>query len=165
MANPLFRNKFWIVNIYNETTTTTLPDLRELIGGLSSADDLLIFGDFNLHNPLWSDRRNYRGLTNARFLLTLIEDLDLQLLTRRGTVTHRWNGGELTIDLTFVLEEVASRTIHCKVDLSLDCDSDHLPVSTALDWKWQPAAPTGKRSWAKTNLPLLRQTYRYSDKP
>ena len=52
---------------------------------------------------------------------------------------------------------MASRTIHCKVDASLDCDSDHLPIATAIDWRWQRATPPRKRLWTKTSTPVLRQ--------
>ena len=44
----------------------------------------------------------------AQPLLTIIEDFHLQLLTVPGTPTHRWSGGESTIDLTFASEDVAS---------------------------------------------------------
>jgi len=40
----------------------------------------------------------------------------------------------------------------------LDYDSDHLPIAVAIDWRWQPATPTRKRIWAKTKIPVLRQT-------
>jgi hypothetical protein len=90
-------------------------------------------------------------------LLTLIEDFQLQLLTVWGTTTHRWKDGETTIDLTCATEEVAARTIYSQVDTSRDCDSDHLPIATAIDWDWQPAVPVRKRLWTKTNQPMLRQ--------
>ena len=41
---------------------------------------------------------------------------------------------------------------------SRDYDSDHLPISTALTWDWQAAAPVRKRLWAKTDFSKLRQT-------
>jgi hypothetical protein len=74
-----------------------------------------------------------------------------------GTLTHWWKDGESTIDLTFGSEDIASRTIYCKIDTSLDHDSDHLPIAIAIDWSWQPAVPIGKRMWAKTNPLVLRQ--------
>ncbi|KAM3563335.1 hypothetical protein ARSEF4850_002402 [Beauveria asiatica] len=74
-----------------------------------------------------------------------------------GTTTHRWKDGDSTIDLTFATENLASRTIHCKIVNQLDCDSDHLPVDVAIDWHYQPATPTRKRLWAKTNVQVLRQ--------
>ena len=51
-----------------------------------------------------------------------------------GTTTYRWKQGESTIDLTFASADLAARTIYCKVDTSLDYDSDHLPIATAIDW-------------------------------
>lgn len=60
----------------------------------------------------------------------------------------------ITIDLTFASEDVAARVTHCKIDRSLDCESDHLPIAIAIDWSWQPAQPKRERLWAKTNLPL-----------
>ncbi|KAM0742770.1 hypothetical protein ACQRIT_002947 [Beauveria bassiana] len=68
-----------------------------------------------------------------------------------------WKDGDSTIDLTFATENLASRTIHCKIVNQLDCDSDHLPVDVAIDWHYQPATPTRKRLWAKTNVQVLRQ--------
>ena len=158
-TNPATYDKVYIINVYNKTATATLSDLGEAIDRLGSYEKLLVLGDFNLHHPLWSTtHRNVNsGMAAAQPLLTIIEDFHLQLLTVPGTPTHRWSGGESTIDLTFASEDVASRTIYCKVDTSLDCDSDHLPIAVAIDWSWQPATPSRKRLWAKTNLSLLRQ--------
>ncbi len=64
------------------------------------------------------------------------------------------------IDLAFATQEVASRLVRCGIDRQLDCDSDHLPIETTIDWRWQPATPTRKRLWAKTNPALLRQALR-----
>ena len=160
ITNPTLHNKLCIINVYNEVVTSTLSDLGEAIGRLDPDDELLVLGDFNLHHPLWSTTHRHanRGIPAAQPLLTIIEDFHLQLLTVPGTSTHRWKDGESTIDLTFASEDVASRTIYCKVDTSLDCDSDHLPIAIAIDWSWQPATPSRKRLWTKTNLSLLQQT-------
>jgi len=122
--------------------------------------EIIVLGDFNLHHPLWSTvhRRANQRITATQPLLTIIEDFELKMLTVPGTTTHRWKDGETTIDLTFGTEGVASRTIYCRVDTSRDCDSDHLPIATAITWDWQPAAPRKKRLWTKTNLLRLRQT-------
>ncbi|KAF3484268.1 uncharacterized protein GIQ15_03592 [Arthroderma uncinatum] len=75
-------------------------------------------------------------------------------------------GGESTIDLTFASEDLAPYVIYCKVDRSLDYDSDHLPITLAIDWNWQLATPTRKCLWAKTNVELLRKTVkRHLPKP
>ena len=154
IANSTMTSKLRILNVYNEVVTNTLSDLREAIGKLDPQDELLVLGDFNLHHPLWSRNHHHanRGIRAAQPLLTIVEDFHLQLLTVPGTLTHRWKDRESTIDLTFATEEIASRTIHCKVDSRLDCDSDHLPIEIAIDWRWQHAAPLRKRLWTKTRL-------------
>ena len=160
ITNPTLYNKLCIINVYNEVVTNTLSDLGEAIGRIDHHDELLVLGDFNLHHPLWSTTHRHvnNGIPAAQPLLTITEDFHLQLLTVPGTTTHRWKDGESTIDLTFASGNVASRTIYCKVDISLDCDSDHLPIAIAIDWSWKPATPSRKRLWAKTTLPLLKQT-------
>jgi ribonuclease HI len=160
ITNPTLRNKLNIINVYNEVVTNTLQVLDETIQGLDSRDELLVLGDFNLHHPFWSTRHRHVniGVQAAEPLLNIIEGFDLQLLTVPGTPTHRWKDGESTIDLTFASEDIASRVIHCRIDTRLDHDSDHLPIATTIDWSWQPAPPSRKRLWAKTNVPLLQQT-------
>ncbi|QKX57721.1 uncharacterized protein TRUGW13939_04840 [Talaromyces rugulosus] len=162
ITNPTVHNKLCIFNVYNEVATDTLSKLGEAIGEIEATDELIVLGDFNLHHPLWSTthRRANRGISAAQPLLNIVENSHLQLLTVPGTTTHRWKDGETTIDLTFASWDIASRTIYCKVDTNLDYDSDHLPIATAIDWSWKPAAQPKKRMWANTNLPLLRQTVR-----
>jgi hypothetical protein len=60
--------------------------------------------------------------------------------------------------LTFASEDIASHTTHCKLNTSLDCDSDHLPIAIVIDWSWKPTILSRKRLWEKTNTPLLQQT-------
>jgi ribonuclease HI len=167
LTSPNSHNKIRIFNVYNEAGTGAIPDLGEAIAKLDSDEELLILGDFNLHHPLWSTTHRHasRGIPAAQPLLTIIEESQLQLLTVPGTTTHRWKQGETTIDLTFASVDLAARTIYCKVDTSLDHDSDHLPIAIAIDWSWQPATPSKKRLWTKTNLPLLRQTVKNQIRP
>ncbi|CRG90417.1 putative RNA-directed DNA polymerase from transposon BS [Talaromyces islandicus] len=162
ITNPTVHNRLCIFNVYNEVTTDTLSTLSNAIGEIEETEELLVLGDFNLHHPLWSTthRRANRGISAAQPLLSIVENSHLQLLTVPGTTTHRWQGGESTIDLTFASEDTASHTIYCKVDTNLDYDSDHLPIATSIDWNWQPATPCKKRMWSKTNLLILRHTVR-----
>ena len=154
-------NRLCIFNVYNETGTASLSDLRNGLETHNNNDDsLMILGDFNLHHPLWSTRQgnaiSRRG--EAQPLLDIIEEYNLQLLTAHGATTHRWNGGESTIDLTFATEETATRMYYCKTVQSLDCDSDHLPIGIALEWSSQPSEPPKKRMWSKTDIAMLRRT-------
>ena len=151
-------NTIHVVNVYNEVGTDTLSTLSDVLA-TADAQNTVVLGDFNLHHPLWSTIHRRAGVGHsAQGLLTIIEDFQLQLLTELGTPTHRWNGGESTIDLTFATEDLASRIAYCKIEPKLDCDSDHLPISVAIDWSWQIAPPTRKRSWIKTDEDILRQT-------
>jgi hypothetical protein len=144
--------------LYNEVGTNTLQKLRETIGALDPPYGIVVLGDFNLHHPLWSAKHRRTGEgQSAQELITIIEDLQLQLLTVPGTPTHRWKDGESTLDLTFASEDLAPRIIHCKIDWSLDYDSDHLPITLAIDWSWQAAAPMWKRIWVKTDVTKLRR--------
>jgi ribonuclease HI len=159
ISSPNLQNRLCVINVYNKVATDTLYDLGRAISNLDPRDELLILGDFNLHHPLWSTthRHGNRGIAAAEPLLTLIEESQLRLLTVPGTSTHRWKEGESTIDLTFASEDLASRTIYCKPDTELDCDSDHLPIAISIDWNWRPAPLRRKRLWTKTNTQLLRQ--------
>jgi len=159
IIHPVLHHKVSIVNVYNELGTSTLEDLRQTLTTLTTDTEVIVLGDFNLHHPLWSTVHRYanQGIAATQPLLTIIEDFQLRLLTVPGTTTHRWRTGETTIDLTFGTEGVASRTIYCRVDTSRDCDSDHLPIATAIAWDWQPATVVRKRVWNKTNLARLRQ--------
>lgn len=95
------RNKY-IFNVYNEPGTNTLLTLSTTMKDLEPDSELVLLGDFNLHHPLWSGtyRRAGQGPTPQQ-LLTIIEENQLHLLTVPGTPTHRWKGGQTTIDLTF----------------------------------------------------------------
>jgi ribonuclease HI len=148
-----------IVNVYNESGTDTLSTLGETIGKIDTCDETIILGDFNIHHPAWSATpRRSNDRSGANQLLSIIEDFQLHLLTVPGTPTHRWKDGESTIDLTFASEDLASRVIHCRIDIDLDCDSDHLPIALAFEWGWKSATPIRKRLWAKTDTIILRQT-------
>ena len=125
---------------------------------MDPSDGLVVLGDFNVHHPLWSaDPRHTGRHQQAQHLLTIKENFQLQLLTTPGAATHRTSDGKSTIDLTFATEQVADRVIQCRIEKSLDHDSDHLPIVTVLDWDWQLAKPIQKRLWSKTNSETLRK--------
>ncbi|KAK9445095.1 hypothetical protein VB005_01558 [Metarhizium brunneum] len=158
IRNPHSGKNTDIFNVYNEVTTNTLTILAETLAKMEQPlTQTVVLGDFNLHHPLWSIQRRIRYGPSAQRLITIIEDFQLELLTEPGTPTHRWKDGESTIDLTFATEDLTRHVTHCKIDGGLDCDSDHLPIDTALDWEWKAATVTRKRLWSKTKIPILRQ--------
>lgn len=158
VLNPKSGKNILIFNVYNEVGTDTLSTLWEAIGTLDSLDEIVVLGNFNLHHPMWSTEHRRAPGPKVQSLLAIIETAQLQLLTVPGTPTHRWGDGESTIDLTFASENIARRVVYCKIDDSVDCDSDHLPIGLAIDWNWQSTTPAKKRLWAKTNEAILRQT-------
>jgi ribonuclease HI len=148
-----------IFNVYNEPSTDTLSKLAESIGQGQENCETIVLGDFNINHPSWSAPQQHAAHDpHAQDLLTIVEDAQLQLLTVPGTLTHRWNGGESTIDLTFASEDTASHVIHWRINQDLDYDSDHLPIDIAINWNRTLAAPVQKRLWTKTNVEVLRQT-------
>ena len=125
-----------IIALKNEVGTNTLSNLRETLATLSADREVIVLGDFNLYHPLWSTthRQANQGRAASQPLLTIIKDYQLQLLTVPGTTTHRWKDGESTINLTFAIEGVASRTIYCRIDTNRDYNSNYLPIATAVAW-------------------------------
>ena len=88
----------------------------------------------------WSYRLDGR-LSNLLLDAYNLSSFGLQLL---------W--GEIVTKLKHPIK-MASRTIHCKVATSLDCDSNYLLIAVVIDWSWQPATPCGHR-----------QSYSYCDR-
>jgi hypothetical protein len=103
VIHPTRQHKISIFNVYNEVGSSTLADLTEAMARLGPHHETLVLGDFNLHHPLWSSIHNpaSHGIAASQALLAIIEEFQLRLLTVPGTITHRWNGGDSTIDLTF----------------------------------------------------------------
>lgn len=73
-----------------------------------------------------------------------------------GLKTHRWYTNDTTIDLTFATHTLREQLLQCKVAHELDCDSDHLPVSTWFNWNWKEATVRRTRRWAAMDVDKLR---------
>lgn len=151
---------FSIYNVYNEpvaeSRTQTLKILEQEIKKKNIQDHILVVGDFNLHHPQWSAARAPRPTRAAHRLVEITSDAELWQLTPKGTKTHRSYKTDTTIDLAFATHTVKEQLLHCKVDYSLDCDSDHLPISISLNWKWTMATIRKTRQWASTDIKKLR---------
>ena len=50
--------------------------------------------------------------------------------------------------------------IHCKTTHTMDCDSDHLPISIQFNWEWKRAIIRKTRQWAAMDTSKLRSTVR-----
>jgi hypothetical protein len=47
--------------------------------------------------------------------------------------THQWKDGELTLNLTFTSEDLAPQIIYCKINRSLDYNSNYLLITLAIN--------------------------------
>lgn len=149
-----------LYNVYNEPEDDDKTcTLRALLGELSTEapnNHLLVLGDFNLHHPQWSGVRTQRTCRETRMFLDITEASHLWQLTPVGLKTHRWFSGDSTIDLTFATHTMREQLLQCKIAHELDCDSDHLPVSTWFNWDWKEATIRRTRRWAAMDVEKLR---------
>ena len=70
-------------------------------------------------------------------MIDIIGDFALYGTLSPGTITYEEGRLQSTIDLCLVTTGLVDRVIKSEVDRSLDYDSDHLPITTALDVRVQ----------------------------
>ncbi|RMZ90276.1 hypothetical protein DV736_g2490, partial [Chaetothyriales sp. CBS 134916] len=149
-----------LYNVYNDPEkddrTRILQDLAQELNTEQPENHVLLLGDFNLHHPQWSGTQTRRTCSEARMLLNITESSCLWQLTPVGLKTHRWFTNDTTIDLTFATHTMREQLLQCKVTHELDCDSDHLPVSTWFNWDWKQATVRRRRRWAAMDVDKLR---------
>jgi endonuclease/exonuclease/phosphatase family metal-dependent hydrolase len=95
--------------------------------------EVILAGDFNRHDTLWGGDGvcPYRQ-GEAEPLIELAEELRLQSLLPKGTVTWQVGDRESTIDLIFVTERLAEEYQHCRVHRT-EHRSDHRAIDTLFD--------------------------------
>ena len=106
-----------IYNVYNppprskqdNTGPSTLPDLDKDFQE-SPCEHSMVFGDFNLHHPLWGGRTLLSQHAYADKLIDITEEHNLVQLTLPGTITYSQNG-ESTIDLAFATSGIANMLV------------------------------------------------------
>ena len=64
------------------------------------------------------------------------------------------------IDLVYATPGIVSRIIECRVDRELDHHSDHLPISTLLDFQTIATKGKDRWDWSKTDDKILHNTLR-----
>ena len=127
-----------IYNVYNppprskqdNTGPSTLPDLDKDFQE-SPCEHSMVFGDFNLHHPLWGGRTLLSQHAYADKLIDITEEHNLVQLTLPGTITYSQNG-ESTIDLAFATSGIANMLVQCIVRKDIEQQSDHFPIATIL---------------------------------
>jgi ribonuclease HI/exonuclease III len=161
-----------IHNIYNPPRNrrdrrSTLPKAREALARHQAAEQILL-GDFNLHHPLWGGLGRRETDPEAEDLIDIIGDFALHNTLPPGTITFEEGRVQSAIDLCYVTTGLIDRIIKSEVNRNLDHDSDHLPISTALDLTVQRLEEKPRKAWKrldekaymkalKRSLPPLRR--------
>ncbi len=152
-----------VINIHNcynppprsHSEATDLGTLNSLPHALRMPGEHILLGDFNLHHPFWCGPSYPHQHLLSETLFTLVRNADASLALPRGTITRRIQSGrrtqETTIDLVFMTQALISQVHKCRIASELEHGSDHLPVSTELEWQTAPdARPIRKRrAWKK----------------
>jgi Endonuclease-reverse transcriptase len=114
----------------------------------------------NQSKSMWAGEYLTNPDAEAIHLITLIQDNGLDQCLPKGTITREEGESASCIDLVYATPEILSRIIECQVDRELDHHSDHLPISTLLDF--QTIATKGKErwDWSKTDDKVLHKTLR-----
>ncbi|GAA6044449.1 hypothetical protein JCM8097_004729, partial [Rhodosporidiobolus ruineniae] len=108
----------------------------------------VVLGDFNLRHPQWEPERTIPPTPAAETAITVLNDLDLYLLSPLGENTWSSHNGrdEGVLDLAFGDLRTSEELVSCKVNDSLHALSDHLPLALVLPLDC-PAPPTPPPQW------------------
>ena len=104
----------------------------------------MLFGDFNLHHPLWSHDDTVPS-PRAQSLVDWAEDQGLSLLNETGESTFERGGSSSVLDLTFISDSLTARVKEWSVRYGLDFSSDHLPITWCLTHSPDHFVPLGER--------------------
>jgi hypothetical protein len=115
-----------------------------------------------MHHPLWGGLNRGETDPEAEDLIDIIGDFALHSTLPPGTATFEESRTKSAIDLCYVTTGLIDRVIKSEVDRNLDHDSDHLPISTALDLTVQRLEKKPWKAWKrldeKTCIKALRQS-------
>ena len=145
----------YIHNIYNLTLNTTylwgcISFLKKVLSA-EKRGEYIVWGNFNLHHPVWENVNILTTNPNSKNLLRVVENHDLKLLLRKGTINYEKAGHQSIIDLVFVLSFILESLISYKVAKKIDYGSDYYPVIICLTFKLFKK----KNNW---NASLRKQT-------
>lgn len=150
-----------IHNIYNpvrgaEGRNSVLPLIDQLLAKHRACEQIVL-GDFNLHHSLWGGLKVMQADPEAEQLIELMARFALENTLVPGTITYEEGLSRSTIDLCLVTVGLVDRVIRSEVDLDLDHNSDHLPISTSLDLTVQCQQRQATRNWKKLDEEKFRK--------
>ena len=150
-----------IHNVYNpgkqaEDSNSTIHDLRNVLA-TSDANESIALGDFNLHHQFWGGQDIRQADSESEYLIEILEEHDMDSMLQPGTITYKEGGHRTTIDLCWVTLGLQDRIIKVAVDKEFDHDSDHLPITIALDLSVAHRRDKQRRNWRVVEDDKLRQ--------
>lgn len=128
-----------VINVYNPPLASQLDadnpiaQLPALMQDQSVA--YVLMGDFNLHNPSWSQARERRLSPLSGDLIQHTDHANLHLATPPGLTTFQrspTSASNSTIDLAFISHSIHHRITECHTRPLLQHGSDHVPIATCF---------------------------------
>jgi hypothetical protein len=119
-------------------------------------EEQIILGDFNLHHELWGGITVRERDPESDDLIDIIGEFQLSSLLPADTITYDDKNAQSCIDLCYGTQDVVDRVIRCGVDLRMDHNSDHLPITTLLDFRTIQRPQADARDWSNTDEKELR---------
>ncbi|KJZ69719.1 hypothetical protein HIM_10888 [Hirsutella minnesotensis 3608] len=121
----------------DEALMSAMEVLRDVIdrfrNGTGSCTDVLLAGDFNRHDLLWSGNEvSARRQGEGQPIIDLMSDFGLCSLLPRGTKTWQGRDKESTIDLVLASAELADEVTSCVIHPT-EHGSDHRAIQTTFD--------------------------------
>ena len=124
---------FWIMNVYSNSSHTTLKYLKDTEVNLSNL--IIIAGKFNIRNSIWNLVFPHHS-TFSNNLMIIADSFNLELLSSTHNVPTRYsdsdNSSNLTINLMFLWSgsrELNNHFIYPDLWLSLN----YAPLSVSID--------------------------------
>ena len=161
-----------VVSVYippesGQAATQDLKTVIQLIKGavatatnqIGYQPELVFAGDFNRHDQLWGGDHIAlsRRQGEAEPIIDMMQDLDLQSILPRGTITFEAARGESTIDLMLVSSSLAQDHIYCK-PMETDYGSDHRPIETKFELSIEIEPQQARRAFRSTDWQRLRES-------
>ena len=87
----------------------------------------------------------------------MMQDLDLQSILPRGTITFEASRGESTIDLMLVSSSLAQDHLYCK-PMESEYGSDHRPIGTKFELSIEIEPQQARRAFRSTDWQRLRES-------
>lgn len=150
-----------VYNVYNFSTQSlthclegTLPLLRQQ---LLKPGNHIIVDDFNFYHPVWGDHQCLNQHASADILLDIIDNFNLDLALKPGTVTWERHHQTLTLDFVLLSALLTESLIYCVVNVDWQYSSDYRPITTEVMLTILEEENQVCQCWEKANEKEMQQ--------